>query len=220
MNKNFQVRFFLLLLSWCALVPSANATLSSLLVSPQNIVSGAGGGQYEFNSVSMFIDPAATNWIAWSDSYTSPYSCSTGSCIGSHGFGTDDYIQLTVTNPLGSASILAIDNNDAFGNSFGPQMVLFGTAANAPDVRRYNFFTASYYLINEGGAFNAAFTAAGNYRFDFSFRNTYSSSAGHYVIYLLADVNPIPEPETYAMLLAGLGLMGFVARRRKQSRAA
>ena len=27
---------------------------------------------------------------------------------------------------------------------------------------------------------------------------------------------PIPEPETYAMLLAGLGLMGLVARRRKQ----
>jgi len=26
---------------------------------------------------------------------------------------------------------------------------------------------------------------------------------------------PIPEPETYAMMLAGLGLMGFVARRRK-----
>ena len=26
----------------------------------------------------------------------------------------------------------------------------------------------------------------------------------------------IPEPETYAMMLAGLGLMGFVARRRKQ----
>lgn len=29
---------------------------------------------------------------------------------------------------------------------------------------------------------------------------------------------PIPEPETYAMLLAGLGLMGFVARRRKAAR--
>ncbi len=31
------------------------------------------------------------------------------------------------------------------------------------------------------------------------------------------NIAPIPEPETYAMLLAGLGLMGFVARRRKKS---
>lgn len=30
------------------------------------------------------------------------------------------------------------------------------------------------------------------------------------------DVAPVPEPETYAMMLAGLGLLGFVARRRKQ----
>ena len=27
---------------------------------------------------------------------------------------------------------------------------------------------------------------------------------------------PVPEPETYAMMLAGLGLMGTIARRRKQ----
>lgn len=32
-------------------------------------------------------------------------------------------------------------------------------------------------------------------------------------------VSPVPEPETYAMLLAGLGLMGGVARRRKQKLA-
>jgi PEP-CTERM motif len=34
------------------------------------------------------------------------------------------------------------------------------------------------------------------------------------------EVTPIPEPETYAMLLAGLGLLGFVARRRKLKEAA
>jgi len=26
--------------------------------------------------------------------------------------------------------------------------------------------------------------------------------------------NPVPEPETYAMMLAGLGLLGFAMRRR------
>jgi len=30
----------------------------------------------------------------------------------------------------------------------------------------------------------------------------------------------VPEPEIYAMMLAGLGLMGFVARRRQQGSAA
>jgi hypothetical protein len=34
-----------------------------------------------------------------------------------------------------------------------------------------------------------------------------------------ANISPVPEPETYAMLLAGLGLMGGMARRRKQKLA-
>ncbi len=33
---------------------------------------------------------------------------------------------------------------------------------------------------------------------------------------VIPSVTAVPEPETYAMLLAGLGLMGAVARRRKQ----
>jgi hypothetical protein len=44
-----------------------------------------------------------------------------------------------------------------------------------------------------------------------------ADSAGNYTINAQDQLYlaPIPEPETYAMLLAGLGLMGFVARRRK-----
>jgi hypothetical protein len=34
------------------------------------------------------------------------------------------------------------------------------------------------------------------------------------------NVTPIPEPETYAMMLAGLGMLGFMARRRKLKAAA
>lgn len=36
-----------------------------------------------------------------------------------------------------------------------------------------------------------------------------------YLIYNLGTVNAVPEPETYALMLAGLGVLGFVAKRRK-----
>lgn len=41
---------------------------------------------------------------------------------------------------------------------------------------------------------------------------------GTYQVSLLAT--PVPEPESIAMLLAGLGLMGAIARRRNQGQAA
>ena len=42
----------------------------------------------------------------------------------------------------------------------------------------------------------------------------YADSDGRGASYGITSVTMIPEPEIYAMLLAGLGLMGFVVRRR------
>jgi len=47
-----------------------------------------------------------------------------------------------------------------------------------------------------------------------------SNAGGNYGLTLIAEKDnlaPVPEPETYAMFLAGLGLLGWSARRRKQN---
>ena len=43
----------------------------------------------------------------------------------------------------------------------------------------------------------------------------YTSVSDISLEYWNSAANPIPEPETYAMLLSGLGLLGFVARRKQ-----
>ncbi len=52
----------------------------------------------------------------------------------------------------------------------------------------------------------------------FSVNDTFSFGATGGVLqgaHNIFEVTPVPEPETYAMLLVGLGALGFVARRRK-----
>ena len=55
--------------------------------------------------------------------------------------------------------------------------------------------------------------AAGQYHLDISGNLGSSAHIGQYSVELQAL--PVPEPETYAMLLAGLGLVSFYTRRRK-----
>ncbi|CAM8668345.1 FxDxF family PEP-CTERM protein [Rhodoferax sp. TBRC 17660] len=91
-----------------------------------------------------------------------------------------------------------------------------GTSYTASPIA--NLTTSLY----KGGALQS--TATGS---TFSFNNlgsgTYSLWAsgqvlggGFNLVIAQYDVTPVPEPESYAMLLAGLGVMGMIARRRNK----
>jgi len=56
--------------------------------------------------------------------------------------------------------------------------------------------------------------AAGNYALNVLGFAT-GSQGGLYAGGMIAQTAPVPEPETYALLLAGLGVVGFMASRRK-----
>lgn len=76
---------------------------------------------------------------------------------------------------------------------------------------------ASFGLIKEN--YTKTGLGAGHYDMIIGYNDTYTPHNDWDDMVIGVNIAPIPEPETYAMLLAGLGLMGFVARRRKKASA-
>lgn len=61
--------------------------------------------------------------------------------------------------------------------------------------------------------------SAGNYGFTVAGHTLQANTAGKYSGNFSLEVTPVPEPETYGMLLGGLALLGAVARRKAKKAA-
>ena len=62
------------------------------------------------------------------------------------------------------------------------------------------------------------FTLGGAYDLILGFNDGMRVDSDYDDIVVGLKVVAIPEPETYALLMAGLGAVGFIARRRRKSR--
>jgi hypothetical protein len=123
-------------------------------------------------------------------------------CTGSPGINCVGETILTFTNPVSGLSFLAVGSDNA---GVQAQVDVFVNGAftatnnitvnglfhtpNLVDLSAFNNVTSiRIYNITDGGGLGWD---------DFTY------------------ISAVPEPETYAMLLAGLGLLGFAARRKK-----
>lgn len=211
---------------------TASAALTSFLVDEAFMVETTElGAEYDSAIISVHIDPANTNWIAWNDTPTVSHTDETlpGETFlwGGSAIGTNDFIRLTITAPDLTSEMVAMDLNNLLGQNVDPTLpmnVIYGDSTIAPDALRIDVFgdTAGMrFTFDEDGAFNSIFTSAGLYEFHFSFVNLIGA-AGHTDIYLLVDtmdIQPpaIPEPSTLALLVSGLGGVGFWRRRRQST---
>jgi probable HAF family extracellular repeat protein len=139
-------------------------------------------------------------------------------------------------SPGNSPALVTVDTTSTFSSSSPITMELGGTTPGSGhdkvvfngavsleggdlDVLWYGGWTGSagdvYDLFDWNGGLSGLFgnvnlpTLASGLSWDIA--NLYTSGE-------ISVLGPVPEPETYAMLLAGLGLLGFAGRRRKNGR--
>jgi hypothetical protein len=127
-------------------------------------------------------------------------------------------------NNLGSFTLTGEANNYN-GNAFDLLVTFTAPAGTNPGQAVFtDTITGSVTANAQGGVFinfdntPQSFTFDGG-TFDF-FVNDVSLTAGNTIALsgtIIAQVTAIPEPETYALLMAGLAAVGFMTRRRRKS---
>ena len=153
------------------------------------------------------------------------YSTTPTATVADSVLGTP-YTVAQITGVVGTSFLVAIDVNTT--SAAGETLNLFEVIVNGSVL--YNFTTPTLIggVANNGNGFGdwtlGNISLAGLAPTDqvLFHANWSGASDGAESFFLFSAGGPptaVPEPETYAMLLAGLGMMGFVARRRKQKAA-
>lgn len=144
--------------------------------------------------------------------------------IGSGGFfdlvpGNGAYIDLD--GSTSNAGVLSRSFSLLAGTPYTATFTLAGSRRGDTNTVEVDFGSAgsSFVLASADGpsSFSLGFTPAADGSYALSFENLGGDNLGALLLSVRVDgvVAPIPEPATYALMLAGLGLVAWAARRRR-----
>ncbi|RZJ07000.1 MAG: PEP-CTERM sorting domain-containing protein, partial [Rubrivivax sp.] len=119
---------------------------------------------------------------------------------------------------LGDASMLRFSIGADASDGVGPAQGLMALAGNASFDGRLALDLAGYHATVGDSFTLISFSGARSGTFDNVFATGYNFDVHynlHDVTVTVASITAVPEPQTVALLLAGLGLVGAAARRRR-----
>ena len=134
--------------------------------------------------------------------------------------GTNPYTVLQLRNVVGDSFDVAIDVNTA-GSKDLEALTKFEVFIN--NVLAYYYGSAAIGAVSNGNGYAdwtlGTISLLGLQNTDtVQFHAVWTGNTDGAESFFLVNGTPaVPEPETYAMMLVGFSLLGFVARRRKQS---
>lgn len=194
-------------------------TTGNLALGAAAVASSVIDGYAAIHSTSFLTDGYYGNgasWVAGWNSGPSWIKLDLGSTksINSVIFGRDRLGYFNDRDPGSfSIAVATADNSFSMGNASND-------GAEYATVFSSSAFGSTYNgSLSLNDSLQATFDAASARYIKISFNNSGFNGGVAVDEVQVYGVAPIPEPETYAMLLAGLGIMGTVARRRKQRSA-
>jgi hypothetical protein len=211
MNKFSKTMIAALLLGGSVSTASASSVITDITASGPGLgtfsvmASPTNDKGLDFTKVFDSIDPITLTFtVAHSVGNGGSYDV-VESITNNTGTAFSDF-HLSIAEPTGASG------NGVVFTSFNSS-TLSGFTLDSPSMDQSSPFNATGPRdLNFTGNLAAGDTAQLSFHlkaFDPGVGNTYT-----FTITQTPTVSPIPEPESYAMLLAGLGLMGYMARRR------